>query len=64
MNMHMPLNLRAKNWRERMSLTQEEAADKLGVTSRTVKRWENYQTPVTWRDLLAMAAVEQGLDGA
>lgn len=27
-------------WRAKLGLTQEEAAARLGITSRTIKRWE------------------------
>lgn len=40
-------------WREGLELTQEQAADILGITSRTIWNWENREEPIKTCVMLA-----------
>lgn len=40
-------------WREGLELTQEQAADILGITSRTISNWENREEPIRTCIMLA-----------
>lgn len=50
-----------KTWRKGQNLTQQEAADALGVTKRSVQLWEADERPISRTVALACAAVQAGL---
>lgn len=50
-----------KNWRKGLSMTQQAAADELGVTKRTVQLYEAGDLAVTRTVALACAALSAGL---
>lgn len=53
-----------RNWRARLSLTQQEAANALGVTKRAVQMWEAGERPILRHIGLACAALEAGIPPA
>lgn len=53
----MEPKFRAK--REAAGLTRDQAAQKLGVVTETLRRWEKHETSPTVDALLAMAKVYQ-----
>lgn len=50
-----------KTWRSRLDMTQQDAADTLGVTKRSVQGWEDGTQPIKRSIALACAAVQAGL---
>jgi transcriptional regulator with XRE-family HTH domain len=46
-------------WRQRLGLTQLQAASRLGVTQRTIAAWEGDTTPISRQTELAIWAVER-----
>ena len=50
-----------KAWRERLDMTQQEAADAIGVTKRSVQMWEAGDRPIGRTVALACAAINAGL---
>ena len=50
-----------KAWRKRVNKTQQEAADELGSTKRSVQGWEDGSQPIKRSIALACAAIEAGL---
>ena len=52
-----------RQWRDSLELSQSEAARALGISVRTVKRYEADKWPVPYTTRLAMAAVKAGLEG-
>lgn len=50
-----------KNWRKALAMTQQAAADELGVTKRTVQLYEAGDLVVTRTVALACAALSAGL---
>jgi transcriptional regulator with XRE-family HTH domain len=50
-----------KTWRKAMGLTQQQAADAIGVTKRSVQLWEADDQPVSRTVALACAALAAGL---
>jgi len=49
------LKIKLKALRVNAELTQEEAASELGITKRTLQKWEDYQTSPTGAQLTRMA---------
>jgi DNA-binding XRE family transcriptional regulator len=54
-----PAELRA--WRERLGMTQEQAAKALGITRRSFVRYEMGQREITKPLALACGAIEAGI---
>lgn len=52
-----------KEWREYLNLTQEAAADRIGVTQSKLSRIEGYKTPYD-QDFLEEAAIAYGVSTA
>lgn len=52
-----PHRLRA--WREKLGITQQQAADMLGVTRRTVVKWESGEAPISPTIQMALAHLWQ-----
>lgn len=52
-----PLGRNLKSARERNNLTQEQAAIELGVSARTVSRWETNEFQPTWPALRRAASL-------
>ena len=48
-------------WRSRLGVTQAKAGAKIGVSEKTIRDYEDGTTEPGVTELLAMAAVEQGL---
>jgi transcriptional regulator with XRE-family HTH domain len=48
-----------RTWRERLGLTQIQAATQLGVTQRAIAAWEGGATPISRQTELAIWAVER-----
>jgi len=51
-----------KVWRTSRDWTQQQAADALGVTRRSVIAWEDGTHPIKRHIALAMAAISAGLE--
>lgn len=57
------MKITLKALRVNSNLTQDDAAKKLGVTTRTIQNWENYDTFPTGRQLIEICSVYKcGLD--
>lgn len=50
-----------KAWRKRLGLTQQEAADALGVCRKTIQNYENSKKPLKAHIPLACDAITQRL---
>lgn len=50
-----------KTWRKGLKLTQQEAADAIGITKRSVQLYEAGTQPVSRTIALACAAIAAGL---
>ncbi|NUB29744.1 helix-turn-helix domain-containing protein [Azospirillum brasilense] len=50
-----------KTWRKGLDLTQQEAADAIGITKRSVQLYEAGTQPVSRTIALACAAIAAGL---
>ncbi|CAO3447879.1 hypothetical protein [Azospirillum argentinense] len=50
-----------KQWRASLKLTQQEAADAIGITKRSVQLYEAGTQPVSRTIALACAAISAGL---
>jgi transcriptional regulator with XRE-family HTH domain len=48
-----------RSWRKRLGLTQEQAGEVLGVTSRAIAKWESKEAPIDKRTKLATQRYEQ-----
>lgn len=44
-----------REYRERLGLSQEEVARRLGVSVMTDRRWEKGELPKQWRQLIILA---------
>lgn len=51
----MPEQLTIKNWRQIRGMTQQEVADKLGISSKTVIHWEKDTTDLSNVTIYALA---------
>lgn len=51
-----------KAWRKRVGKTQQQAADAIGITKRSVQLYEADDQPVPRTVALACAAIEAGLE--
>ncbi|UWF56187.1 helix-turn-helix domain-containing protein [Staphylococcus hyicus] len=51
----MPEQLTIKNWRQIRGMTQQEVADKLGISSKTVVHWEKDTTDLSNVTIYALA---------
>ncbi|UXU63375.1 helix-turn-helix transcriptional regulator [Staphylococcus agnetis] len=51
----MPEQLSIKNWRQIRGMTQQEVADKLGISSKTVIHWEKDTTDLSNVTIYALA---------
>lgn len=51
----MPEQFTIKNWRQIREMTQQEVADKLGISSKTVIHWEKDTTDLSNVTIYALA---------
>lgn len=51
----MPDQLTIKNWRQVRGMTQQEVADKLGVSNKTIVHWEKDTTNLSNVTIYALA---------
>lgn len=56
-----PYSQIAREWRASLGMTQVQAADAIGVSSRTIKSWEGGFTVVPRHVRLAMSAIAANL---
>ena len=47
------------NWRKGLNLTQEQAAELLEISSRTIITWEKMETPIKRHVMLACRFIEE-----